>query len=90
MADYRIPQLLMHFGIINITKNNIKKMKKQLLDTDLERTVRAATINACQRIANKCNLSEAETDKLLWILSQNMLEKDFLKTPMMRVATKHY
>ena len=90
MADYRLPQLLMQLGVIEFADGNLEKLNSQLTDKKLERTIRAATIYSCQKIANVNNVSEARVDRLLWNMSQEKINDGEMKIPAMRVATHCY
>jgi hypothetical protein len=72
-SDYKLPQILSAFGILNYTSNVRNKILRNVNFED--RTVfvielRAATIIAVELLASKVSLDSYEVSNLLWTLSQ--------------------
>lgn len=68
-ADYQIPKVLNHYGALYYDPS----LRDQIANENLipagsiqECEIRAATIVACQRIAEKANVSMARVDEWLW------------------------
>jgi hypothetical protein len=81
-ADYRLPQILRHYGVLEYSSELAKRLvEKQLLPngSDEEVEIRAATIIACQRLGALCpDLSIADIDVSLWLMSQDMRDDQTL------------
>lgn len=90
-ADYRIPQVLREFGVINYSENLAEKVdnKEEIpRDSEEEVEIRAAAILAVELLRQKIKIMSAwEIDNILWLLSQDIKEK--LK-PHHRTRTIYY
>ena len=90
MADYRLPQVLMQEGVLTIAKEVNNQLMSQLVDVEVEQTLRAATIIACESIAITRGISTTQLDRVLWQHSHVLIENGQMTTPAMRVATRAY
>jgi DNA replication protein DnaC len=90
MADYRLPQVLINDGVITISDEVRAKLTFQLIDTDVERTLRAVTIVACEEIAKLLGISTTAVDRALWQRSQYLIKSGRMTAPSIRVATRSY
>lgn len=78
-ADYKLPQVLRHFGILEYHPSLAERIdNQQLLEAGSEEEVeiRAATIWACELLRREmlrhdCPVTAAEIDLRLWLLGQN-------------------
>lgn len=83
-ADYKIPQVLRHLGILeysNYLSNLIDN--KQILehDSEMEIEIRANMLYAIELIKEKLhqegiNMNSVQIDNALWLLSKNKKYKD--------------
>lgn len=84
-ADYQIPRILEHRGVLEYNNELSKRIDNQELieaDSKEEKALRAATIIACNEIADYHNVSVPVLDRILWI-ARNESKKPFhlTKTP---------
>jgi hypothetical protein len=78
-ADYKLPQVLRHFGVLEYQPSLAQRIDAQeLLEAGSEEEVelRAATIWACELLRRAlarhgCTMTAAEIDMRLWLLGQN-------------------
>ena len=83
-ADYKIPQVLRHFGILEYSPvlANLVDNKKQILhDDEKEIEIRANMIYSVELIKqklkqNNIELNSIQIDNALWLLSKNKEYKD--------------
>lgn len=93
-ADYKLPQLLNHYGILEYSQNLIKKLKnKEIIrkNSKLEIEIRANTVWAVEYLKQKLhkkgiNIFSFQVDWLLWDLSHKIK----LKLPHHRTITYFY
>lgn len=90
-ADYRIPQILREFGILEYSerlKNVIRKEELILRDDPMEVEIRAATIQAVELIRQHSNgkYISAEIDSILWKMTRSLK----LRKPFHRTRTRFY
>lgn len=95
-ADYKLPQILRHFGVLEYHPSLAKRVDAmELLATGSEEEIeiRAATIWACELLRQAMDkqegreaISAAEIDARLWLLSQNITDM----RPYHRVRTIYY
>lgn len=81
-ADYRLPQILEHYGVLEYDATLEKVIQtKQLLPTgsEAEVEIRAATIVACDKLAKHCGMAINDVDVSLWLISQDMRDDTTLK-----------
>lgn len=82
-ADYRLPQILRHYRVLQYSDrlSAIVDGKKLLPHgSSMEIEIRAATIAACQRISILLpDMTTADIDVSLWLLSQDMRSDPTLK-----------
>lgn len=93
MPDYRLPQLLYNFGIINLSESLKNKLLSQICineGSDEETDLRAAVVVIVEKISKIINVCEAEVDSIMWGFSQELLEENKLDIPAMAVATEKY
>jgi hypothetical protein len=95
-ADYRIPQILRHYHVMNYSEELatlIDSYTEIPFGSEYEAEIRAATVIAVEKlkleIAKVCNIQmkAVEIDWLLWNLGENM--KDTIK-PHHRTRTIYY
>lgn len=84
-ADYQIPRILEHRGVLVYNKELSKKIDNQeVIDAESkeEKALRAATIIACNEISEYHRVAVPALDKMLW-LARNESKKPFhlTKTP---------
>lgn len=75
-ADYQVPRVLRALGILRYSDGLAAMVDGGDLipqDSAEERSIRAATIIACEQIATHCQASAADIDNLLW-LSQDLAQ----------------
>ena len=83
-ADYKIPQVLRHFGILNYSDElaNLVDSKQEIMhDSEMEIEIRANMIYAIELIKEELNkkgieLNSVQIDNALWLLSKNKEYKD--------------
>lgn len=83
-ADYKIPQLLRHFGILNYSNELVYEIDNKHLiphDSEMEIEIRANMIYAIELIKkelqkNGINMNSVQIDNSLWLLSKNKEYKD--------------
>ncbi len=94
-ADYKLPQILRHFGVLEYHPELAERIDKlELLEPGGEEEVeiRAATVWACELLrqimtmAGVQSITAAEIDQQLWLLSQNITSM----RPYHRVRTMYY
>jgi len=74
-ADYRLPQVLRHYGILTFEPKLAKKIDNYVLikaGTREETEIRAATVWACELLKNKLKTNAGNIDNGLWLLSQDL------------------
>jgi hypothetical protein len=81
-ADYRLPQILEHYGVLEYS-DALEKIigSKQILPagSDPEVEIRAATIVACDELAKHCDMAINDVDVSLWLISQDMRDNTNLR-----------
>jgi alkylhydroperoxidase family enzyme len=68
-ADYQVPRVLRALGILRYSESLAKAVDSGIViprDSIEELSIRAATILACEYIAEHCNATAADVDNLLW------------------------
>jgi len=94
-ADYKLPQLLRHFGVLEYHPTLAERIDRlELLEPGSEEEVqiRAVTIWACELLRQTMNASgrepvtAADIDQQLWLLSQDIVEM----RPYHRTRTIYY
>ncbi|TMC84749.1 MAG: hypothetical protein E6J10_09115, partial [Chloroflexi bacterium] len=93
-ADYKLPQVLRHFGVLEYHPTLAERIdNQQLLEAGSEEEVeiRAATIWACELLRREMirqdhPVTAAEIDLRLWLLGQNSSEM----RPYHRTRTIYY
>lgn len=88
-ADYKIPQILVNFGLIEIPKNYIKKLKRKDIvkrNSVFEIELRLASIILGERLSEKFKIPSYLLDTILWDLSNKIK----LKIPFHRTKTIFY
>jgi hypothetical protein len=94
-ADYKVPQVLRHFGILGYSPSLAARIDKQELLTpgsEEEIELRATTIWACELLRREMasitgsTITAVEVDNRLWHIGQNVLEMK----PYHRVRTTYY
>ncbi|USN96806.1 MAG: hypothetical protein H6797_01215 [Candidatus Nomurabacteria bacterium] len=82
-ADYRLPQILEHYGVLQYSQSLSQKIiGKQLLPSGSteEVEIRAATIAACKNLSELLpDMTIADIDVSLWLISQDMRSDPSLK-----------
>ena len=80
-ADYRLPQVLVHLGILEYPKhltNLIENDEVIPYGSKYEVMIRKATIDICREIANKNNITPHEVDEYLITKKQDCKNKHHL------------
>jgi len=93
-ADYKVPQVLRHFGILGYAPELARRVDSQELlaeGSEEEIEIRAATIWACELLRRHLGkqeypLTAAAIDMRLWLLGQNSVDM----RPYHRTHTKYY
>jgi Potential Queuosine, Q, salvage protein family len=94
-ADYKLPQLLRHFGVLEYHPTLAERIDKQELlepGSEEEVQIRATTIWACEVLRQTINaagyepVTAADIDLQLWLLSQDTMNM----RPYHRVRTIYY
>ena len=94
-ADYKLPQLLRHFGVLEYSPTLAERIDRQELlepGSEEEVQIRAATIWACEILRQSINaagnepVTAADIDLQLWLLSQDTMNM----RPYHRVRTLYY
>ena len=94
-ADYKLPQLLHHFGMLHYHPTLAEHINQQVLlepGGEEEVQIRAATIWACELLRHAMNtatseaITAADIDQQLWLLSQDTMHMH----PYHRVRTIYY
>lgn len=79
-ADYKIPQILRHFGVINYTKELAEKVDHYKLikaSSPEEVEIRAATIQGVDLIKNNLKkYTSSQVDNAIWLISQDQSRID--------------
>lgn len=82
-ADYRLPQILRHYGVMVYSvelSTTIDTGTHLEAGSEAEVAIRAATIDACERLkATLVDFTSADIDLGLWLLSQDMRDDSSLK-----------
>jgi hypothetical protein len=82
-ADYRLPQILRHFGVLRYSDGLARRVdRKRIIPSQsaAEVEIRMATINACEQLKSYLpGRSSADIDLGLWLLSQDMRNYPGLK-----------
>jgi len=89
MADYKLPQLLREHGVMEYDKglaDRIDAFQEIAAGSPEEVEIRAATVVAVDKLANKLGLWPVEVDNLLWSWSQ----KKKASKPYHRTRTIYY
>jgi len=74
-ADYKLPQVLIHYGILKPNQNLLSKIKKRALlmhNSEEEIALRAGTVAAAEVLKKATKLSYSELDFRLWLLSRKL------------------
>lgn len=90
-ADYRLPQILRHYGVLAYSEKLASLIDtKHLLPSGSreEIEIRMGTILACDKLAEHCSMSVADTDVSLWLISQDMRDNPSLKPHHLTIS--HY
>ena len=77
-ADYQIPKMLRYFGLIKMSKELAKIIDSNtplLENSEMELNIRAATIQACKKIAKNNDISVDDVDAYLFILRKECKSK---------------
>lgn len=90
MADYRLPQIMCHLGIIKLNEEAVALLNHKVIDIQFEHDMRSAAVDVCYRVAKATSKSEACIDSIFWALSQDAISDGLMKFPAMRVATRSY
>lgn len=89
-ADYKLPQLLRYYGVINYSKKLAEKIDNLALITcgsEEEIEIRMATILACQKLSKLCpKITVADIDVSLWLMSKEPVVDKYLKPHHMTVS----
>jgi len=93
-ADYKVPQALRHFGILDYAPELARHVDSQKLiaeGSEEEIEIRAATVWACELLRRQLltldyPLTAAEIDQRLWLLAQNSADM----RPYHRTRTQFY
>jgi len=83
-ADYQVPRVLRALGILRYSDDLAAKVDGGILiacESPEERSIRAATILACERIAAHCKATAADVDNLLWQSQDLAKDARFHLTP---------
>ena len=70
-ADYQIPKMLRHFGLIEMSKELMTLIDTNSIlgeNSEMELNIRAATIKACSLIAKNNNISVDDVDAYFFML----------------------
>ncbi len=89
-ADYKLPQILRHFGIINYSSalaNKVDNLKPIAKNSEEEIEIRSATIQSGQIISQQLNIKPVLLDNIIWLMSQTQT-KDI--KPYHRTLTSNY
>lgn len=93
MADYRLPQIMYNFGVIELSTS----LKQKLLDQKVidsgspeELALRAASVIIGEKLSKLLKINECDVDNLLWNLAHKMEDEKRLAIPHMLVATDKY
>lgn len=82
-ADYRLPQVLEHYGVLQYSDTLQYKIDHEQLiasGSPEEIEIRAATLVACRELGELCpNMSIADIDVSLWLLSQDARDSPDLR-----------
>jgi len=79
LADYQVPRVLRALGILEYSKNLAKSVDNRKLiigNSNSERAIRAATVLAVDKIAEKSHTTAAIVDDILWS-SQDLAKDSF-------------
>lgn len=90
LADYRMPQLFYNMKLIKLSSQEqqmLMERKRLQVDDAFVQKMRYSTIFLCDYLSKKKKIIAAEMDRLLWYLSQQMLEKGKMLIPAMNVDT---
>lgn len=94
MADYRIPQVFYNLGVVHLVDKDLIGQivfgSPILANSREENALRATAVKIGKIVADKLGITEAETDSILWGLSQEMSNNGELAVPHMVVATDAY
>lgn len=74
-ADYRLPQVLRHYGVLIYNLKLSKKIDNYVLikaNSREETEIRAATVWACELLKKKLKTNAGDIDNGLWLLSQDL------------------
>lgn len=72
--DYRVPQALREYGILRYNDELATKiMKKELIPRDsiMEKSIRSATLDACDVIKQSCNANPVQIDQFFYQKAHN-------------------
>ena len=93
MSDYRLPQLMYNFGIIELSGSLEEKLlKEEIIETGspAEVALRAATIVIGGEVSKIMNIPEGEVDSLLWTTAFDFARNGKFLIPHMLVPTDKY
>jgi len=88
-ADYKIPQILINFGILNLESKSLIKIKNNHLikrNSRLENELRISSIIVGELISEKFKIPSYLVDNILWSLSHKIK----LKIPQPKIKTIFY
>lgn len=89
-ADYKLPQILRSYGVLQYTRPLAKKVDaKELIEKGSreEIEIRASTIWACELMAKEIHTSPPTVDNAIWVIAQ---EKKRSMHPYHRTVTTSY
>lgn len=92
-ADYRVPQVLEHYGVLEYGSELKKKLRrKELLasGSSEEMEIRAVMIWAVEYLKNELGLNAIQTDWLLWNEAQRLKKLNAFRLPHHRTRTVFY
>jgi len=74
-ADYKIPQVLIYYGMLKLSKQLKEKIEKEKIirhNSEEEIAIRAGMVAASEILKNKTKLPYLDIDMRLWILGRRM------------------
>lgn len=92
-ADYRVPQVLEHYGVLEYNPELKEKLRRQELlapGSPEEVEIRAVMIWAVEYLKGELGLNAVQTDWLLWNEAQQLKKLNAFKLPHHRTRTIYY
>lgn len=92
-ADYRVPQVLEHYGVLEYSPELKKKLRREEFlpsGSKEEVEIRAVMIWAVELLKNELGLNAIQTDWLLWNEAQRLKKLNAFKLPHHRTRTVFY